>query len=148
MPRATQAQQQRRVAECRELVERGFLRHQIHAWVHQKASQPDGAHWLLQERQIDTYIARAHAEIVREASIDRPFEFGRAVSRLNSQHRRVVMNHNESLALKIQCELNRLLSLGPQDAASGEIDPSARREAIALEMTKMNEQDKAGDGQP
>jgi hypothetical protein len=148
MPRATRAQRQRRVDECRELVERGFLRHQIHAWVHQKASQPGGEHWVLQERQIDTYIQLAHAEIAKEANIDRPFEFGRAVSRLNSQYARAKMDHNNSLALKIQRELNRLLSLGPQDAASGEIDPSARREAIALEMTKMNEQDKAGDGQP
>jgi hypothetical protein len=116
--------------------------------VHQKASQPDGAHWLLQERQIDTYIRLAHVDIAKEANIDRPFENGLARIRLNSQYARARMDHNDSLALKIQREINRLLGLGPQDAASGEIDPSARREAIAIEMTKMNEQDKAGDGQP
>jgi hypothetical protein len=58
------------------------------------------------------------------------------------------MNHNDSLALKIQCEPNRLLRLGPQGAASGEVDINARRKAIALEMAKMNRQKKAGDGRP
>lgn len=148
MPRANRAQQRRRVDEIREPVVQGLNRRQIHAWVHQKASQPDGAHWLLQERQIDSYIALAHADIAREASIDRPFEFGRALSRLNSEHLRAVMNHNDSLALKIQREINRLLRLGPQDAASGEVDINARRKAIALEMAKMKQQHKADDGRP
>jgi hypothetical protein len=148
MARATRAQQQRRVDEIRELVVQGLSRRQIHAWVRQKASQPDGAHWLLQERQIDTYIRLAHAEIAKEANIDRPFENGRARIRLNSQYLQAVMNHNDSLALKIQREINRLLGLGPQGAATGEVDINARRKAIALEMAKMNQQHKAGDGRP
>ncbi len=148
MPRATRAQRQRRIDEMRELVVQGLSRRQIHAWVQQKASQPGGEHWVLQERQIDTFIGLAHADVARQASIDRPFEFGRALSRLNSQHLRAVMNHDDPLALKIQRELNRLLHLGPQDAATGEVDIKARRQAIAIEMAKMNQQKKAGDGRP
>ena len=58
------------------------------------------------------------------------------------------MNHDDPLALKIQREINRLLHLGPQDAATVEVDIKARRQAIALEMAKMNQQKKAGDGRP
>ena len=148
MARATRAEQQRRVDEIGELLLQGASRRKIHAWVQQKAGQPGGEHWALGERQIDTYIRRARTEIAKEANIDHHFETGRAVSRLNAQYLTARMNHNDSLALKIQREIDRLLGLGPQDGATGQPDLVARREALALELAKMNAQHKAGDGRP
>jgi hypothetical protein len=146
MSRATKADQRRRTDDCRELLERGYLRHKIHAWVHQKASQHGGEYWVLQERQIDAYIGRAREEIAAEASVDRRFETGRAVSRLNSQYAKAVFKDNDSLALKIQCEIDHLLGLGQPDEAAGGSDRAARRAAAILDLANALDQSEGDDG--
>jgi hypothetical protein len=147
MTRATRATQQRRADDCRELLERGYSRHKIHTWVHQKASQLGGEYWILQERQIDAYVARAHSEISAEANVDRHFEKGRALSRLNTQYAKARVDGNDSLALKIQCEIDRLLGLGQADEASEQPDREARRAALLLELAKLIDEGKGDDGQ-
>lgn len=147
MTRATRATQQRRADDCRELLERGYSRHKIHAWVQQKAAQLGGEYWALQERQIDAYVARAHAEIAAEADVDRHFETGRAVIRLNTQYSKARLDGNGSLVLKIQCEIDRLLRLGQADEAGEQPDREARRAALLLELAKLIDEGKADDGQ-
>ena len=147
MSRATKADQRRRTDDCRELLERGYLRHKIHTWVHQKASQHGGEYWVLQERQIDEYIRRAHDEIAAEAGVDRRFETGRAVCRLNGLYAKARLRENDSLALKIQCEIDHLLNLGQSDEAAEQPDREARRAALLLELAKLIDQGEADDGQ-
>ena len=147
MSRATRATQQRRVNDCRELIVQGLLRHQIHNWVQQKAAQTGGEYWALQERQIDAYIARARDEIAAEAGVDRRFETGRAVCRLNGLYAKARLRENDSLALKIQCEIDHLLNLGQSDEAAEQPDREARRAALLLELAKLIDQGEADDGQ-
>lgn len=147
MTRATRATQQRRTDDCRELLERGYSRHKIHVWVQQKAAQLGGEYWVLQERQVDAYIGRAHTEIAAEGDVDRHFEKGRALSRLNSQYGKARLDGNDSLLLKIQCEIDRLLGLGQADEAGEQPDREARRAALLLELAKLIDEGKADDGQ-
>lgn len=147
MTRATRAQQQRRVNDCRELIVQGLARHQIHSWVHQKATQLGGEYWVLQERQIDTYIGLAHSDITKEAGIDRRFETGRAVSRLNALYAKARLKDNDSLALKVQCEIDRLLGLGQADEFGEQPDRDVRRAAAIADLAKLIDQGKASDDQ-
>lgn len=147
MARATRAQQQRRIDELTELLLQGVPRRKILEWVAQKAAQPDGELWVLSERQIDTYIAIAHKRIAELAKVDRSFETGRAVGRLNSLYIKAVASGNTSQALKVQREIDRLLALGPQDAVGEQPDPAAVCQALLLEFDKMNAQGQAADDQ-
>ena len=67
--------------------------------------------WGLATRQIDRYIAAAHAKLAEEAEKGRPSEFGKAARRLEHLYRRTNRNEDHSGALAVTRERIKLFGL-------------------------------------
>jgi hypothetical protein len=108
-------------------------------WAAQQADQSGGKRWAVSERQIDSYLATARERLAQNASVDRSFETGRALGRLQLLWTKALTTGNWSLALKVQRELDILLGLSQQIAAGSETDIAQVRQTLEAELAAMIE---------
>ena len=104
MARATEAEHEQRIEQFAELILRGAQRRDLIAFAKPR--------WHLQERQIDKDIRAARERISQSAHVDRTFEIGQALRRLNLMLALALKEGNVALALKAQHEIDVLLGLG------------------------------------
>ncbi len=76
MPRSTAAEVARRVDALYDLLLQGVGRHGVQAYATSHG-------WEVSPRQLDTYCARAKAQLAKAAERDRTVELGRALERLD-----------------------------------------------------------------
>jgi hypothetical protein len=134
--RATKAQHRRRIEEVEELLVRGLSRRQIHMLVSQRTAQGDDL-WQIGTRRIDAYLALAHTEIAAHGHIDRRYEAGRAVARLDGLFASARASHDDSLALRVQHEIDRFIVPRRGEDQHEKPDAAAVRRALRVEFAKM-----------
>lgn len=89
---------------------------QVYEWIlanepAHKIIQNASEKWGITSRQTYHYIKRANEQIAELAQANRSAEFGRAMARLNGLYNRALKVMDLRLALDVQKEINKLVSL-------------------------------------
>lgn len=130
MAKATEAIVQRRVSDIHNLLVAGVRRAQILQYAAEQ-------NWGLQERQIDTYIARATEQIREDSRIDREKELGRAINRLHNLYQATQREQDHRGSLAVVQQMSQLLGL----AAAAKIELSGKDggpvETRAVDLTSL-----------
>lgn len=105
--KSTLAEVEKRINKVFDLLVNGATREQIFQYASEKAQ------WGVTQRQLDNYIAKANERISSIGKIHRELELGRAIARLHHLYFLSITLQNFSVALGVQKELNKLLSLNP-----------------------------------
>ena len=103
--KATKAEVGNRINQVADMILQGFTRGQILQFVTEKTA------WGISERQTDYYIRKARDKFEEEAEINRRYELGRALKRLDDLYRRDMAIQDYKAALQVQKERSTLTGL-------------------------------------
>ena len=106
MARSTAAEVARRIDALYDLLLQGVGRHGI-----QQFATSHG--WDVSARQLDTYAARAKAQLAKAAERDRSVELGRALERLDLLFMKALAENDRAEARAVLKDTTELLGLGP-----------------------------------
>lgn len=130
MARATETEHEQRIEQIAQaIIVRAAQRSELIAWAKPR--------WHINVRQIDYDIAAARARIAQSARVDREFEIGQAVRRLNLVLVLAIKESKLAVALKAQHEINLLLGLAPHDGAIEQFDIATIRKNLAEIATEL-----------
>ncbi len=104
MARSTAAEVARRVDVLYDLLLQGVGRHGIQQYA-------TGHGWQVSSRQLDTYAARAKAQLAKAAERDRAVELGRSLERLDLLFMKALAENDRAEARAVLKDLTELLGL-------------------------------------
>lgn len=133
--KATKAEIGNRVNQVADMILQGFTRAQILQFITEKTS------WGISERQSDYYIRKARDKFEEEAAINRRFELGRAMKRLDDLYRRDMAIQDYKAALQVHKERSTLAGLYASDPRAPLVlttqDPQAAPTKITLRADQI-----------
>ncbi len=103
--KATKAEINNRVNQIADMILQGFTRAQILQFITEKTT------WEISERTADYYIRKARDKFETDAEINRRYELGRAMKRLDDLYRRNMAIQDYKAALSVQKERSTLTGL-------------------------------------
>ena len=134
MPRATKALREQRIDAVVDLLIASGRRGNILNWIAQHG-------WGITERQADNYIALATERLGAAAHIDKTFELGRTVARLQVLFGKALAAGDLQLGLQCLRALAQLLGLNAASELElcGQLDVHADREELARRLAELYE---------
>lgn len=103
--KSTQAELEVRIQEMVKLVLSGLDRSAIIRYIAEKTN------WDITDRTVDKYLQSARERIAEHGALDRAYEIGKAISRLNNLYARNLQINDFKAALATQKEINALFGL-------------------------------------
>lgn len=103
--KATKAEINNRINTIADMILQGFTRAQILQFVTEKTD------WEISERTTDYYIRKARDKFETDAEINRRYELGRAMKRLDDLYRRNMAIQDYKAALQVQKERSTITGL-------------------------------------